>query len=339
MRRAALATAWILIVVAGSCTAVILPSNRRAFLSETGSTLIASTLSGGSPDNPFELDANQVSWDNTESTANFGNLRYDTSTLLNGSSRRRVPAPSKSTCFPYWMEGVWKMSYKFKKASFPQGRDKLTLRVPGAGLGTCLALPNVGYNPASFVARYQKFPMSNDKCSYEDLAYNIPRRWEAFWPESKVTAVQTGVSETLLTPKCFVTGEGCSLTENPSLHSPSSRVAMEFMGPTRSGGFVSQEVDVTMVGGKECLLSDTEFIAYRQYTQFNVQQDLQSYYKEIMHLFLDEQAQKIKGYIRVAAFLPKTEATQQNYNELDALAIYDYKIQMELIDENEATQM
>jgi len=218
----------------------------------------------------------------------------------------------------------------------------------------------------------------------EDLAFNIPRRFEAFWPQSKVTAVRTGsarpsgesnnVSESL-SPKCFVNGDGCTTAENPNLHSPTcTRVAFDFEGPTRNNGRLSQSTDVTMVSsvavavdsypispvmdgaGKNTRTSndvyDTEFVASRQFSQYNINQELQLFYKEIVFLTrpvsadtssLQQSTGKllgstrpvdgktiVNGSVRVAAFLPEDDT-----NDREAIALYNYRIKLQQIDEED----
>lgn len=327
-----------------SCQAIIVPT-RRAFLAQSSSGATAHFISSNivtSPStidsSPFqimksELDAKDVSW-NCDSTVDWKELRYGSSTL---KGSRVPPASPSPTYFPPWMAGTWIASYRFSKATFPQGKKKLDLRVPGAGLGTCLALPNIGYNPSPFVCRY--LPSTNKKESYEDAGYNVPRRFEAFWPESKVTSVQIEKNSAGLTPKCFVTGEGCSAVENASLHSPSTRLSMDFSGPTRSGGYLSQTIDVTMVS-EDCSRTDqNEFIASRQYAQFNINQNLQTFYKEIVYLIRSDSKKEVNGRVRVAAFLPITDADLTSYDDASAIATYDYEISLKSIPEEEASQI
>ena len=55
------------------------------------------------------------------------------------ASRFGAPEPlNLPIAYPSWMEGEWNVQYSFKRALFPQTRAALSLRVPGAGLATCM---------------------------------------------------------------------------------------------------------------------------------------------------------------------------------------------------------
>jgi len=317
----------------------------------------------------------------------WSDLRYGASTLSDSRRRgNRVPNLASGVDpveFPPWMEGTWSARFKFAGASFPQGRKLLTLRVPGAGLGTCLSLPNVGYNPAPFPWKFiRETKTSTTGACYEDLAYNSPRRFEGFWPESKVESVRVGIDDdgaagAALTPRCYVTGEGCSPDDNPNLRVPSSRVSMDFTGPTRSrGGRATQSLDVSTVGSSSASCRSTEkgggggggegggiarFAVARQYAQNDAERDLQTFYKEILSLTPvgggvgDEgDVGEVHGKMRVAAFLPWDNAARgrtttpsssspssssSGYDDRFAVAIYDYKISLTSITEEEASSM
>ena len=193
---------------------------------------------------------------------------------------------------------------------------------------------------------------------HEDLAYNIPRKFEAFWPQSKVLAVQTG-SQSLITPKCFVTGQGCSSQDNPDLRLPSSRFTIDFDAPTRRSGRLAQSSDVTMVATKYGS-REMAYAASKSFSQFNINQELQTYYREFLSLEKIEHFSRSKreqeddditptavvGKLRVAAFLPKfiralddnkNAGADEDYDEGSAVAIYDYKIFMNRINESEAS--
>ena len=297
----------------------------------------------------------------------YANIRYGTSTLA--STRRAPCARSPPAQYPDWMEGTWLASYKFSRATFPQGRGVLNLRVPGAGIGTVLSLPNIGYNPAPFTVRYLRNDGANanagvaDAGVYEDLAYNAPRRIEAFWPDAKVLSVRTGNSwnvkndcdvsviedgEDTLTPSCLVTGEGCTRGENPKLHSPATRLALDYEGPTRAGPRRGQTIDCSaiqsiVVGSTQEGEHGTPVVTSKQYVQYNVQQELQTYYKEICSFRIpaESEPQIIGGNLRVAAFLPYfltvgSDLSDPKYDESQALALYDYKISLKQISEEDA---
>jgi len=95
----------------------------------------------------------------------------------------------------------------------------------------------------------------------EDVAFNLPRKFEAFWPQAKVTSIRVSIpgndtiapdtsdssSGTVLSPLCLVTGEGCTPAENPLLHGKyATRCRMEFQGPT-GFGIQAQQLDLSMV--------------------------------------------------------------------------------------------
>lgn len=384
MTRIAISTVTVVTAALGfSCHAmVLLPSNtRRVFLEQSGfaSSYLISSCNAMAPENPSnnnledsasfhtiksQLDATTIPWDYNSTSrtkvVDWKNLRYGSSTLLD-KSRAPLSSTQTPTKYPAYMTGTFLIRYRFLKSSFPQTRDKMSIRVAGAGLGTCLSLPNVGYNPFPFVGRYlpslETGRSSSSSHAYEDAVYNVPRRFEAFWPESKVTAVQVGSrssserggevgGKSNLTPKCFVTGEGCSTVDNPSLRSPSTRIVMEFLGPTRSRGYLSQSIDVTMLAEESSSsgagpTEKEEFIVCRQYAQLHVNQDLQTFYKEIVMLAPSKtKEEEVNGRVRVAAFLPNIDSgTMMTYDDASALAIYDYKISLKKITDEEALQI
>jgi hypothetical protein len=256
------------------------------------------------------------------------------------------------------MEGHWLITYKFDGVSFPNGRDKVSLVLPGAGLGTCAALPNVGYNPSPFVQRFGNGSLldSNDADEednnnapaeepfvVEDVAYNLPRKFEGFWPEAKLSSVRvsTSATNTNLGPACLVTGEGCSRKENPDLHGRhTTRCQIEFQGPTRRGGLRSQHLDLSMVDYSSTITkpvsgdsnsNDEEFLMARSFVQYNQEQELNSYYREFVS-YEKEQSKlpngKLKGRTYVAAFLPSSE---------QAVAVYRYSMKMYTITGEEAS--
>jgi hypothetical protein len=230
----------------------------------------------------------------------------------------------------------------------------LSLRTAGAGLGTCLSLPNVGYNPPPFSSRFgNEDSNERDNLTWDDWSYNTPRRLEAFWPQSKVLSVQTGHSthdsSSFLTPKCKVTGENCSTQDNPDLTLPSTRLVMEFNGPTRRSGIQSQSLDVCLVGNRSGIKVGktglTKFISTSQYVQSFPYQDLQTFFKEIMYLAPirdesgDGKVNRVVGAVRVAGFLPKDASNSADYNDSLAVVLYDYKIKFDRISKDEASQM
>lgn len=328
-------------------------SNRRQFVADG----VASIISTAAPyypafaDDNFDenkdiaslLDAKTIDWNGPVWTA----ARYRSSTLQQTSSSTMnyaPPAMNKPIFYPDWMEGYFKTSYKFKGASFPQGRKILTLRTPGAGLGTCLSLPNIGYNPPTFPIHFIR---NSNAQVYEDLTYNVPRIFEAFWTQAKVLGIQTnyfvdnnGVSNDL-TPKCLVLGDRCI---SPNLRSPSTRVAIDFNGPTRGGGRLIQSTDVTILDASvQSNIADTYYTT-KTFSQYNVNQDLQLFYREVTSLRRNEN-DAIDGKVRVAAFLPTyirgmdADSGDDSYDDNKAIAIYDCNILLQNIDETEAATL
>jgi len=281
-----------------------------------------------------ELEKSQLYWTDNEDDklVDWNRLRYGTSTLIEKSSNILPESAAFPSTYPKWLEGCWRTKYEYLKASFPQGRNVISVRVPGAGLATCLALPNVGYNPYPFV---QKF-LSNGAAVYEDVAYNIPRKMEAFWSDCKVIAVQTETKKSGMSPKCCVSGVGCTKAENPSLHLPSTRFVVDFEGPTRSAGRKLQSIDLTLMNASSSRSVKGSFKLSKQYAQFNVQQDFQTFYKETIILKSTEVSDtpsRIEGLVKVSAFLPrsKTSGGGQSaitYDDSRAVALYDYSIEL-----------
>jgi hypothetical protein len=325
------------------CCALVM--DRKTFLVHSGSAVLISTTPNLERDVSIssQLDAKSVPWGNSlDSTSKappqWSQLRYGSSTLSSASSR--APTPSISAAiFPSWMSGNWLTTYRLSSVSFPQGRDKVTLRVAGAGLGTCLSISNVGRNPSPFVQRF--LSLSVDEGCYEDVAYNCPRRFEAFWTQAKVTSVRTNGKKqseantnALLSPVCYVTGEGCTSLENPLLHAPTTRLVMDFDGPTR-GGVSSQTIDATMVDTQyTSMTSDNSYFSSRNYVHYNVKQELQTFYKELVSVTkVDDSI--VKGRLRVAAFLPDPG----DHDDSQAVALYDYTLNFRRLDEDAATSL
>lgn len=326
------------------CWALVV--DRKTFLVHSGSAVWIST---NNMDRDVvissQLDAKNVPWSNMSDSTSISQspqwiqLRYGSSTLSNASSRAPTPSLS-SAIFPSWMSGNWLTTYRLSSVTFPQGRDKVTLRVAGSGLGTCLSIPNVGRNPAPFVQRFLSLSADADEegC-YEDVAYNCPRRFEAFWTQAKVTSVQTGNTQAnananvLVSHVCYVTGEGCSSMENPLLHAPTTRLVMDFDGPTRRG-VSSQRIDATMVDTQHNVKSDDNYCSSRNYVQYNVKQELQTFYKEIVSITKVD-ASIVKGRLRVAAFL----ADSGDHDDSQAVALYDYELNFRSLDEEGAASL
>jgi len=282
----------------------------------------------------------------------FSKLRYSTSSLSSKDGMIPIPKSGSLPRLPSWLEGHWLITYKFDGVSFPNGRDKISLALPGAGLGTCAVLPNVGANPAPFVQRFgsSSFVWNDDDSSdraptgpfnepfvVEDVAYNLPRKLEGFWPEAKVGSVRvsTSAKSVDMGPACLVTGDGCSFEENPNLHGEhATRCQLEFQGPTRRGGLRMQHMDVSMVDWTTSTASFEgidEFLMGRSFVQYNQEQELTSYYREYVSYERQLTKQpngKLKGRTCVASFLPSSN---------EALALYSYSMKMYAITGEEAT--
>lgn len=350
----------LLLVSVYSLTTLSKNNSRRQFVSGVCSSFASSCIiSNASPavansnnDNQdilSLLESKTIHWDVSKPWAD---VRYSSSSLQQSSLDYAPPASNNPIFYPTWMEGYHTINYKFKGASFPQGRQILTLRTPGAGLGTCLSLPNIGYNPSTFPIHFIR-QSRNGQEVYEDLAYNAPRIFEAFWPQSKVLSIQTNYLDSSnrlsndLTPKCLVTGDGCTNEVNPNLHFPATRLTIDFDGPTRRGGRLIQSIDATMLGTSvQSNVADDSYYTTKTFSQYNTNQDLQLFYKEIASFQRKEEG-NIVGKIRVAAFLPKyiqamdssgiDSGSINSYDDNEAVAIYDYNVFIQRIDETEAS--
>ena len=209
--------------------------------------------------------------DNLAAQLNGGDVRWErsvprfsTSTLA--SSGKGGPTPeAPPLSYPAWLEGEWNTKYVFTKAQFPQGRGILSLRVPGAGLATCLAIPNVGKSPFPFRQRY--LPSRGGGTCYPDLAYNYPRLLEAFWSEAHTSYVQVGASS-----KCMDTGDGC---DGPELHAPSCTFTLCFSGPSRAGPRVEQRAESVVFRAESAMRAGGDspsFLTREDVVQNNVEQ-------------------------------------------------------------------
>lgn len=150
-----------------------------------------------------------------------------------------------------------------------------------------------------------------------------------------------------LTPKCLVTGDGCTAEVNPNLHFPATRLTIDFDGPTRRGGRRIQSIDATMLDTSvQSNIADDSYYTTKTFSQYNMNQDLQLFYKEIASFQRKEEG-KIVGKVRVAAFLPKYihaidnsgtgSGSINSYDDNEAVAIYNYNVFIQRIDETEAS--
>jgi hypothetical protein len=95
-------------------------------------------------------------------------------------------------------------------------------------------------------------------------------------------------------------------------------------------------MDVTLLQSSSAQ-KQNEFVCSRSFCQFNIQQDLQTFYKEIFSLDSSD-PENVLGRIRVAAFLPSSESAF-TYDDSLALALYDYKVTLQSIDQEEASRI
>ena len=114
----------------------------------------------------------------------------------------------------------------------------------------------------------------------------------------------------------------------------------------KRSGRVTQSSDVTMVGSLDSghAANSSVFLSVKIFAQYNIKQDLQTFYKEIVSLEKGSREDIIKGRVRVAGFLPffvkeLDSSGGASYEESQAVAIYDYNIVLKKIDEVEASQM
>jgi hypothetical protein len=144
-----------------------------------------------------------------------------------------------------------------------------------------------------------------------------------------------------------VTGDGCTAEVNPNLHSPATRLAIDFNGPTRRGGRLFQSIDATMLDTSvQSNIADDSYYTTKTFSQYNMNQDLQLFYKEISSFQRKEEG-NVVGKVRVAAFLPKYIQAMDSsgigsgginsYDDNEAVAIYDYNVFIQRIDETEAS--
>lgn len=327
------------------CACSALEVNRKVFLAQSAASLLAvshdtesSLAQPASISIEQALTATNVHWNDdtgSGSPVQWDQLRYGSSSLQD-ARRTVVPFPTKEvTVFPTWMSGYWLAKYKLYDVSFPQERNQVSLRVAGVGQGTCLSLPNVGATPSAHAVKFLELGGGNDGC-YEDLAYSLPRRWEAFLPKTKVTSIQTGRDSSSLSPLCMVTGEGCLTSENPRLHDPATRVRMQFTGPTRRAPSTPQSIDATILQtATGSTLDNRSFLARRSYAQYNAEQDLMTFYQDITSLTPSpKDSDIVQGIVRVAAFSPPDGTS--SYDDSSSLVLYDYKLTLESISEAEA---
>jgi len=325
-----------------------------------------------------QLSGDVVNWPIAEVLPATGALRYAPSTL-------RVPPQAPQTTavspveFPSWMEGTWEVTATFKGAKFPGGKALKPwkgddLRIAGVGLATCLVLPNVGSSPRPYLQRFLRGTGSDlrggSKSSsvFLDRAFSAPETLEAFWPEAKVSSVRNiaqlpnAVSSASGggVVSCYSSGKGCTSVENPSLHSPSMRYGLTFVAPTSRGGLAEQSVDVTLVAASSQATSPValasapggdgnggSFFASQSYVQYNIEQNLQTAYTELLRLSPSvsrEDSPVVRGSLRVAAFKagpPNADdistGTAQN-DRAAAVAFFDYEIVLSRAQQEEGAE-
>lgn len=109
-----------------------------------------------------------------------------------------------------------------------------------------------------------------------------------------------------------------------------------------------RSLDVTLTAHREVGLDDVEsdrFSSVRTYSQYNVEQDLPTFYRVFTTLERTS-PDELRGTTRVAAFLPKSVRALDagvvpdvDYDERLAVALYDYDLQYQRIDERQAAAM
>ena len=175
------------------------------------------------------------------------------------------------------------------------------------------------------------------------------------------------------------------------MHKASTRFSLGFDGPTRNSrrsrrdggggaasassasggggspppGYRSQTVELTVLAargsldGSSCGVSDGRFGVTRSFVQNNVEQELQTFYREILTLTPSASSttgaavDRVTGKLRVAAFLPKYDELggagavvsndpienqragpgprlplRQSYDDGLAVALYDYDVEL-----------
>jgi hypothetical protein len=120
--------------------------------------------------------------------------------------------------------------------------------------------------------------------------------------------------------------------ESPLLHAPTTRLVMDFDGPTR-GGVSSQTIDATMVDTQHTFTGDDNYCSSRNYVQYNVKQELQTFYKEIVSITKVDDI--VRGRLRVAAFLPDPG----EHDDSQAVALYDYALNFRPLDDDGAASL
>ncbi|EJK48390.1 hypothetical protein THAOC_32814 [Thalassiosira oceanica] len=106
------------------------------------------------------------------------------------------------------------------------------------------------------------------------------------------------------------------------------------------GGRVVRAIDVTLLSHESWADGDS-FCLASSYSQLNVEQGLQCFYREVMSLRKTGEI-SVAGKVRVAAFLPRYVRDEdgggdaREYEETEAVALYDYGMALERINEESA---
>lgn len=177
-----------------------------------------------------------------------------------------------------------------------------------------------------------------------------------FGPKPKVLAIATaGNNDTTnnqnaLSPKCFVDGFGCTSTENPNLHSPTTQFLLEFLAPTRSPSGAAQQqqqsIDTTICANPQCWFEDASFLAARTFVHYHWLQDLPFLYREFVELLPpnddNNNDASRQGRIRVAAFLPPfmagTRLLEYYYDDQKGPCYFGYTLRLTSIPPKEEFQ-
>ena len=90
---------------------------------------------------------------------------------------------------------------------------------------------------------------------------------------------------------------------------------------------------------------ESQYASVKNYSQYNANQDLQGFFKEIQ-TFDQRSEDQIIGRVRVAAFLPyfikcldQLDSDKTVHDEEKAVALYDYDLSMKRIDIEVAAQI
>ena len=105
---------------------------------------------------------------------------------------------------------------------------------------------------------------------------------------------------------------------------------------------MAQYSDVTLLSSRCEQIDNDACLITKCFSQYNANQDLQTFYKEIRSLRRrsDSAGIMIDRRLQVKAFLPidvvSSRVVQSNYDDTKAVALYEYRISMKGININDA---